>query len=89
MQNTGRVILGSIWDVLRWRWLYRYEAQEAYLGQKSGYVDHHKQLVMKVTESNPNILRMIENGQRQGGKPGRFAITEDRRLKKFDSVKGR
>ena len=32
----------SLLDMLRWRWLYRSEAQEADLGHGSGFVGHSK-----------------------------------------------
>lgn len=61
--GTPQTILGSILDMLTWRWLYRSEAQEADLSHRSGFVGHSQEIVMKC-ELNPNILRMTENGQR-------------------------
>lgn len=46
-------------DVLRWKWLYRSEAQEADLGHRSVFVGH-SQTDCDESQSNPNILRVTE-----------------------------
>lgn len=47
----GKTVLSSILDMLRWRQLYRSEAQEADLSHRSGFVGHSQEVVMKVSQT--------------------------------------